>query len=730
MTIFSTAMKDWAVYVTDSMQRSILFWDVMRKRGNIMIEHYEQGKPPLLAFEHEMVLDGRTLERPANYALLRILPRPDQRIDPTKRPFIIVDPRAGHGPGIGGFKEDSQVGFALRFGHPCYFITFFPEPEPGQTLDDVASAEARFVERVRELHPDSDKPCIYGNCQAGWAVAILSASRPEMMGPIILAGAPLSYWAGVEGSNPMRYTGGLSGGSWAALFASDLGNGRFDGANLVQNFENLNPANTYWSKYYNLWSRIDTEEPRFLEFERWWGGIFLMNEEEIHAIVNGLFIGNKLARGEIVSSDGSKTIDLRNIRSPIVIFASWGDNITPPQQALNWIADVYDSVEDIRANDQVIVYTLHESIGHLGIFVSAKVAQKQTSEFISGLDFIDILPPGLYELMIDDKRPDLPNADLIPDRYVMRFEPRTIDDILKLDDTREDERRFETVARVSEINEGLYETFARPWITPFVTEASAQWLRLMHPARLERLIVSDFNPAMRPIAALAEAVRENRQPVAPDNPFLAAERRMSDGIEKALDEYRRVRDLGQERMFKAIYGSPLAEALTGLGAKGARHVRRRGDVRLREELARAKLALLASKIEEGGPLEATLRAMMYVFREDHRIVDERTFRMMERIRNERADEDRRPIAEVKDCVRDQAGILQIDEDRAIRALPSLVSGEEERARVLDAVQRIAGAQGALSAKAQARLSKVKEVLGFGNLDTVKPAAKAGGARNK
>src|SRR5689334_1164512 len=115
-TAFNTAVKDWTDYVTDSMQRSILFWDVLRKRGNIMIEHYEHGKPPLLVFEHEMVLDGRTLERPANYALLRILPRPDQRIDPTKRPFIIVDPRAGHGPGIGGFKEDSQVGFALRFG--------------------------------------------------------------------------------------------------------------------------------------------------------------------------------------------------------------------------------------------------------------------------------------------------------------------------------------------------------------------------------------------------------------------------------------------------------------------------------------------------------------------------------------------------------------------------------------------------------------------------------------
>ncbi|UEM05573.1 DUF3141 domain-containing protein [Skermanella rosea] len=722
MTIFTELYRNWAEYVTDSTQRSVLFWDVLRKRGNIAVEHFEQGKPPLLAFEHETVLDGRTLDRPVNYALLRILPRPGQRIDPAKRPFIVVDPRAGHGPGIGGFKEDSEVGFALRFGHPCYFVTFFPEPEPGQTLEDVARAEALFVETVRDRHPDSDKPCVYGNCQAGWAVAILSAARPEIMGPIILAGAPLSYWAGIEGSNPMRYTGGLTGGSWAALLASDLGNGRFDGANLVRNFESLNPANTYWTKYYNLYSRIDTEEERFLEFERWWGGIFLMNQEEILAIVNGLFIGNKLARGEIVSSQGGKTIDLRNIRSPIVIFASWGDNITPPQQALNWIADVYDSTEEIRTNEQVIVYTLHEDIGHLGIFVSARVAQKHTSEFIGGLDFIDILPPGLYELIIDDKRPDLPNADLIPDRYVMRFEPREIEDILKLDDTREDELRFETVARVSQVNEGLYETFARPWITPFVTEASARWLRLMHPARLERLMASDFNPFMRPLESLAGMVRRDRRPATPGNPFVEAERRTSDGIVRALEEYRKARDLGYERIFKAIYGSPLVEAAVGLRAEGARHVRRRGDAGLRAELAKARMALLATRIGEGGRLEALMRSLLYVFREDRRMVDERTFRMMERIRDERPEAGKVNVAQVKDCVRVQAAILQIDEERAIRALPGLVPDREGRERVLDAVRRISQAQGALSAKAQARLDRIQAALGLDERKTGRAAS--------
>ena len=46
-----------------------------------------------------------------------------------------------------------------------------------------------------------------------------------------------------------------------------------------------------------------------------------------------------------------------------------GDNITPPQQALDWILDLYDNVDEIVANGQTIIYSLHQSIGHLGVTV-------------------------------------------------------------------------------------------------------------------------------------------------------------------------------------------------------------------------------------------------------------------------------------------------------------------------------------------------------------------------
>ena len=259
-------------YTVDAAQRTILFWDVMRQRGNQYHEHTTLVGPHVLNYATELVIDGRTLERPVNYGLVRIIPPKGIEIDPTRRPFVIVDPRAGHGPGIGGFKADSEIGVAFKAGHPCYFIGFLPDPVPGQTIEDIARAEAIFLEKVIALHPTADgKPCVIGNCQAGWAVMILAARRPELFGPIILAGSPLSYWAGVRGKYPMRYSGGLLGGSWLTALSSDLGNGKFDGAWLVQNFENQNPANTLWSKQYNLYSNIDTETPRYLGFERWWG---------------------------------------------------------------------------------------------------------------------------------------------------------------------------------------------------------------------------------------------------------------------------------------------------------------------------------------------------------------------------------------------------------------------------------------------------------------------------
>jgi len=505
-------MKAWSEYLVDSVQRSVLFWDVMRKRGNIFLENVAKGEPPVLIFGYDVLLDGRKLDRPCNYTLMQIRPPEGLAIDPTKRPVVVVDPRAGQGPGVGGFKLDSEIGFALRAGHPVYFIGFYPEPVPGQTLVDIGAAEARFLEEVIRRHPGAgNKPFVIGNCQAGWAVAALAAVRPELTGPVAIVGAPLSYWAGADSQNPMRYNGGLFAGTWPGNLLADLGGGTIDGAWFVQNFEHLNPASALWQKPYDLYSRVDTDEQRFLDFERWWGGYYQMGKEELREIVDNLFAGNRLAGG-IKLPDGGR-VDLKNITSPIVVFASWGDNISPPQQALDWIVDVYGHEDVIVALGHVIVYLLAEDVGHLSIFVGGRVAKKEHRELINVMDMLEELPPVLYEMVIEQRPKHGAPQDLDRDTYTVRFETRTVNDIRALNpDRRTGESLFSTIKQVSEINEQLYERLCGPVVRAMSNEATARLLRLLHPLRAREYLLSDLNPSLAVLPLVAEQVRQHRHP--------------------------------------------------------------------------------------------------------------------------------------------------------------------------------------------------------------------------
>jgi hypothetical protein len=700
-------------YWRDAWERSILLLDVLRQRGNNYVERTEQTAPHVLTFVAEIVMDGRKLERPVNYALVRIVPPEGTEIDPHKRPFIVFDPRAGHGPGIGGMKHDSEIGVALRAGHPCYFVGFLPEPMPRQTIGDVCAAEARFVEKVIACHPDVEgKPVLIGNCQAGWQIMMMAAIRPDLPGPIMLAGSPLSYWAGVRGKNPMRYLGGLLGGTWMTALAGDLGNGVFDGANLVANFEAMHPSNTWWAKPYNVYSKIDTEAERFLEFEKWWGSPVLLNAEEMQTIADELFVGNKLSSGQLRTAQGVR-VDLREIRSPIIVFCSWGDDITPPQQALHWILDLYEREQDIIAAGQTIVYCLHQSIGHLGIFVSGKVASREHGEFAQAMDLIDLTPPGLYEAVISGLDESIEHPELVSGDYLFHLEKRTLDDIRALGgNAPEDDQRFATAARVSEINLGLYRRFLSPTVKAFASQESAEFLRHAHPHRTRFELFSDKNPFMQPIAAWADTIRLDRHAAPAHNPFTALEREASKWIVQSLDAWTTMRDAMQESMFLGIYGSPMLQAMVGLGTETS--TTGRGIARdLGREAAAARLSAdLLQRIDQGGLVEAGVRAMIYVRMAEGRI-DERAFAALKQV----AAEYKGPhigFARFKETVREQYLMLLMHQELALKTLPKLLPADrEQRVAMLDLVQQVVTARGALPKDSLRRLNEIESLFDVG-----------------
>lgn len=536
----------FVAYQRDYAERSILFFDTLRERADNMLAHEKAGKPPLLDFDYEVLLDARRFEHPTNYSLLRITRAGENCLidclDEAKAPIVVLDPRAGHGPGIGGFKRDSEVGLALRTGHPVYFVAFAPEPVPSQSLHDVLRTLRRFVEVVAERHP-KQAPVLYGNCQAGWAVTILAADCAGLVGPAVVNGSPLSYWAGESGVNPMRTAGGLVGGAWLVHFLADLGHGRFDGAWLVQNFENLKPE-AIWQKYANVFDEIDSERDRFLDFERWWTGFYFLSREEIVAIVENLFIGNRLEQGLLQICDGCR-VDLRRISNPLVIFASYGDNITPPHQALGWIPAVYADTEDLKRTGQRIVYLTNPHIGHLGIFVSAKVADIEHRAILASLERIERLEPGLYEMKIEPAP-----AGVAAETLEVTFEERSIDELRRP----YPRSAFEKVRELSEANELIYRSFASPFVQMAATPWSASILEWMHPMRVSRYMFGGgFNPAASTLRELASMVAADRQPLGEDNPFKAAERLWFSQVTDGFAALRGLRDACAERLFELAF---------------------------------------------------------------------------------------------------------------------------------------------------------------------------------
>ncbi|WP_442908296.1 DUF3141 domain-containing protein [Halomonas sp. G15] len=693
-------------YWLDAVERSVLYLDVMRLRGNQYLEHIEQTKPSVLGFDAEVLMDGRDLPRPVNYELLRIVPPAGQPTDLQMRPFVVVDPRAGHGPGIGGFKPDSEIGVALRAGHPCYFIGFLPYPVPGQQVEDVVEAEVAFLRHVNERHTElSEKPMVVGNCQAGWQVMMAASLEPDLFGPILIAGAPLSYWAGERGNAPMRYTGGMTGGSWMTSLFSDLGDGTFDGAWLVQNFENLNPANTFWTKQYRLYSKVDTEAERYLEFERWWGGHVVLGGDEIQYIVDNLFVGNRLSTAQLVTSDGRR-IDLRNVRSPVVVFCSQGDDITPPPQALGWVRDLYEGSDDIVANEQTIVYCVHDTTGHLGIFVSGSVSRKEHTEFTANMDYIDVLPPGLYETTISEAE-EHDDSELIERDYLLEFTPRSVDELDEVVQHRaDDDTRFATVARLSEINLGLYRLFVQPWVRALATPESAHWMRRMHPNRLGYRLLSDRNPLMASIPVLAERIRADRHPLDEDNLFRVLESIASDQITRSFNAWRDLRDGATERLFLDVYGQPLLQSLVGLGGDAHVHRRRPGAEPEHRRFIERRRAELGERVAEGGSHEAVVRALIFVLG-GAPSTDERNFKRLRALHAEL--EPQLSLADFKCLMREQFFILKLDREAAVEALPALLKGQtaEQIAAHLEHIEHVLAASGELSDNSTERLERVR-----------------------
>jgi hypothetical protein len=231
----------------------------------------------------------------------------------------------------------------------------------------------------------------------------------------------------------------------------------------------------------------------------------------------------------------------------------------------------------------------------------------------------------------------------------------------------------------------------------------------MQPLKVQYEILSNANPFMAPVAAMAEEVRKNRKPVASDNPFVAMQETVSKQIVAVLDGWRDFTEAVAERTFLTVYGSPALQAAAGIDPADTRPLRKPPKNRLYQELVQKRIAELKSHIPLGGLREAVVRALIYTGM-GRGSVDPRGFETVRRLRTRYGD---MPLSEFKTLVREQYFMLLIDKDASLAALPSMLPAEAEtRREAFNVIKEVMAACGELSTEDEKRLSEIGRLFGI------------------
>ena len=422
-----------------------------------------------------------------------------------------------------------------------------------------------------------------------------------------------------------------------------------------------------------------------------------MNESEIRWIVENLFVGNKLGKNEAHLETG-RPIDLKAIRAPVIVFASHGDNITPPQQALNWILDTYADESEIEIRGQRIIYMVHDEVGHLGIFVSSSVAKREHTQVASTLKTIEALPAGLYEMKIDDVVGEGRDK-----HFTVSFHKRTFSDVEAEGGLRSEEDAFAAVARLSDNLAEVYDTTVRPIIRQTVTSEFASRQRELHPLRVQHSYYSSQNPLIAPVANLAELVRMYRQPVSGNNPFQLAEVVWAEWIETSLQTATELRAWWCEQIFLATYAGAWGEWY------GTPNKARRARKSPEELRALPVVVDAIQSIDAGGLVEAVIRMLIMLADSRGNVRRDRLERSSEVLTQRPLFADLTPAQRAR-IIHTQGLVVHFEPEKALETLQDLLPDDQQRNDAINLVDYVVGGYDDMAPTTKAMLRNIRSTL--------------------
>jgi hypothetical protein len=209
---------------------------------------------------------------------------------------------------------------------------------------------------------------------------------------------------------------------------------------------------------------------------------------------------------------------------------------------------------------------------------------------------------------------------------------------------------------------------------------------------------------MRWVKDNADKARAERQPVAPDNPFVALEGALAQGISQSLDLYRDIRDASFESAFLTLYGLPILRNFAERSAKG-RSMGKSAELRNLPEVQR-----ILGGIERGDIAAAVIRMLIL-------LADSRGGVRKDRLeRSAKLLHDTQPFAAMGSdrrsaLIHEQSILVEFERARAMETLPTLLPKPEDRRQAMDWIHFVVGERTDMAPHSLELIAELEKLLG-------------------
>ncbi len=310
---------------------------------------------------------------------LRLRHFPNEEVD-EKRPVLILPPQAGHHANIADYSEDqSLVRVFHKYGFDVYVTEWLSATREHKDLG-IADYIRLTDEAVEEIRRRTGLYRIHlvGECQGGWQAAMYTALYPEKIASLVVAAAPIDVEAV---SSPMIDYAKLPMSFFRYLVAT--GGGIMKGRYILTGFKNMQPEEHYINKYQRLWKMLEEDDEegldRLIRFENWYEYTQDLPGRFYLEIIRDIFKNNGLTKPGFIKLDG-QSVDLGEIKCPLVIMAGKKDHITPPEQA-------FSLKQFVQTPSQDIIEILTEG-GHIGTLMGNEALKSNWTKVNEMLEMV------------------------------------------------------------------------------------------------------------------------------------------------------------------------------------------------------------------------------------------------------------------------------------------------------------------------------------------------------